>query len=83
MDSFNIILEAMHNSDSCIDDVKYLFQGGLEVDVLVQIRDQNKRSLLHHASEIGLFEFAKQLIDTKANVNAQDETLVTPIHLGH
>ena len=81
MDSFNIFLEAMRFSDSCIDDVKYLLQGDQEVDGLVHIHDQNNRTLLHHASEIGRFDYAQLLISNKSDVNAQDDTLVTPLHL--
>ena len=81
MNSYKMFFDAMDVGDSCIEDVEYMNQGDLEADGLVQILDHHNRTLLHHASEIGRFEFAKDLIDAKANVNYQDDTLVTPLHL--
>ena len=81
MDSFNIFLEAMQSNDSCIDDVIYLLQEDLEVNGLAHIHDQNNRTLLHHASEIGRLDYAKLLTTKKSDVEAKDDTLITPLHL--
>ena len=79
METFNVFLQAMYNVDSDAKNIKYLLDQEIG---LLEIRDQNSRTLLHHACELGRFDFANLFCTRfKADVNVKDDTLITPLHL--
>ena len=47
----------------------------------IEATDTNKRSALHFACEFGCTEFAIQLIQNGAKINAETEKSQTPLHL--
>ena len=78
METFNTFVQAMYNVNSNAKNMEHLLDKEIG---LLEIRDQNSRTLLHHACESGRFDYAELLTSNKSDVNVKDDTLITPLHL--
>ena len=76
METFNIFVQAMYNVNSNAKNMEHLLDKEIG---LLEIRDQNSRTLLHHACESGRFDYTELLTSNKSDVNVKDDTLITPL----
>ena len=78
METYNIFVKAMYDVDSFAEYMEFLLDQEIG---LLNISDQNSRTLLHHACESGRLDFVDLFTSFKADVNVKDDTLITPLHL--